>query len=106
MKPLWQMLYAGGADIAIGGHDHHYERFALQDQDGKPNPAHGIREFIAGTGGKSSHRSLGPPVANSEVRNADTYGVLKLTLHPRSYDWEFVPQAGKTFTDSGSDVCR
>jgi calcineurin-like phosphoesterase family protein len=106
MKPLWQMLYAGGADIAIGGHDHHYERFAPQDPDGKPDPAHGIREFVAGTGGKGSHRSLGPPVANSEMRNADTYGVLKLTLHPRSYDWEFVPQAGKTFTDSGSDVCR
>ena len=106
MKPLWQMLYAGGADIVIGGHDHHYERFAPQDPDGKPDPAHGIREFVAGTGGKSSHRSLGPPVANSEVRNADTYGVLKLTLHPRSYDWEFVPQAGKIFTDSGSDVCR
>jgi acid phosphatase type 7 len=45
-------------------------------------------------------------VANSEVRNADTFGVLKLTLHARSYDWKFVPQAGKSFTDDGSDVCR
>jgi hypothetical protein len=33
-------------------------------------------------------------------RNADTYGVLKLTLHPSSYDWQFVPESGKTFTDS------
>jgi acid phosphatase type 7 len=106
MKPLWQMLYAGGADIIIGGHDHHYERFAPQDPDGNPDPRHGIREFVVGTGGKNSHRSLGPTVANSEVRNADTFGVLKLTLHARSYDWKFVPQAGKSFTDAGSDVCR
>jgi acid phosphatase type 7 len=69
-------------------------------------PTPGTREFVVGTGGKNSHRSLGPPVANSEVRNADTFGVLKLTLHAASYDWEFVPQAGKSFTDSGSDVCR
>jgi acid phosphatase type 7 len=106
MKPLWEMLYAAGTDIVIGGHDHHYERFAPQDPDGNPDPAHGIREFIVGTGGKNSHRSLAAPAANSEVRNADTFGVLKLTLHPGRYDWEFVPQAGKSFRDVGSDVCR
>ncbi|HET7441235.1 MAG TPA: metallophosphoesterase [Terriglobales bacterium] len=106
MKPLWQMLHAGGTDIVVGGHDHHYERFAPQDPNGNPDPKHGVREFVAGTGGKNSHRVMGPAVANSEVRNADTFGVLKFTLHPGSYDWEFVPEEGKTFTDSGSDVCR
>lgn len=106
MKPLWQMLYAGGADVIIGAHDHDYERFAPQDPDGNPDPGHGIREFVAGTGGKNSHRVMGSAVANSEVRNADTYGVLKFTLHRGNYDWEFVPETGKTFTDSGSDVCR
>jgi hypothetical protein len=44
-----------------------------------------------------------PP--NSEVRNNTTYGVLKLTLNPSSYDWEFVPVAGMGFTDSGSSPC-
>jgi hypothetical protein len=35
------------------------------------------------------------------------YGVIKLTLHPNSYDWKFVPEAGKpSFTDSGSDSCH
>jgi hypothetical protein len=92
--------------VVVGGHDHHYERFAPQDPDGNPDAKHGIREFVAGTGGKNSHRSLGPAVANSEVRNADTYGVLKFTLHAGSYDWEFVPEEGKSFRDSGSDVCR
>jgi chitodextrinase len=32
--------------------------------------------------------------------------VLKLTLHPTSYDWQFVPEAGKTFTDSGTTACH
>jgi hypothetical protein len=40
------------------------------------------------------------------VRNGDTYGVLKLILHPGSYEWQFVPAADKTFTDSGSDQCH
>ncbi len=26
--------------------------------------------------------------------NVDTFGVLKLTLHPAGYDWNFVPEAG------------
>ena len=41
-------------------------------------------------------------VANSESRYAKNYGVLKLTLHPTSYDWEFVAEDGTT-PDSGSD---
>jgi hypothetical protein len=34
-------------------------------------------------------------------RNGSTYGVLKLTLHASSYDWQFVPVAGQAFADSG-----
>jgi len=106
VKPLWQALYAAGAEIVINGHDHDYERFAPQDPDGKSDLTHGIREFVVGTGGKDSHRIMGKPQPNSEARNNDTYGVLKLTLHPKSYDWQFVPEGGKSFTDSGSAVCH
>jgi acid phosphatase type 7 len=35
-----------------------------------------------------------------------TYGVLKLTLRATGYDWQFVSEAGKTFTDSGSASCH
>ena len=106
MKPLWDALYHAGADLVINGHDHNYERFAPQDPDGKADPKHGIREFVVGSGGKNSHRAVGPAEPNSEVRNGDTFGVLKLTLHAKSYDWEFVPEAGKTFTDSGTGACH
>ena len=106
MLPLWQALYKGRADVVINGHDHSYERFAPQDPEGKPDPQYGIREFVVGTGGKNSHRSFATPKPNSEVRNADTFGVLKLTLHPHDYEWQFVAEAGKTFTDSGSTNCH
>jgi hypothetical protein len=101
---FWVDLYAAHAALILNGHDHDYERFAPQDPSGKADPERGIREFVVGTGGKS-HRPFIIPVPQSEVRNADAYGVLKLTLHATSYDWEFIPEAGKSFADSGSGVC-
>ena len=44
--------------------------------------------------------------ANSEVRNSTTFGVLKLTLSPDGYAWQFVPAGSGTFRDSGSGTCR
>ena len=105
MRPTWDALYAANADVVLSGHDHDYERFALQSPSGAADSARGIREFVVGTGG-GSHYSIVSIRPNSQVRNSDTYGVLKLTLHPTSYDWEFVPEAGKTFTDSGTTSCH
>ena len=104
MQPLWQALYDYGADVVIVGHEHNYERFAPQDPSGNADPAYGIRQFVVGTGGRSFY-GFGAPIANSEVQNNDTYGVLQLTLHPTSYTWKFVPEAGKTFNDSGTAPC-
>ena len=102
---LWQDLYAYGADVVLNGHSHAYERFAPQDPSGALDTANGITEFIVGTGGES-HGANGTPIRNSLVRNGDSYGVLKLTLKTSSYDWQFVPQAGKTFTDAGTANCH
>jgi hypothetical protein len=104
MRPIWRVLYAAHADVVLNGHDHFYERFARQDPNGKADPQHGIREFVVGTGGES-HAKFRTIPANSQVGNAHTYGVLKLTLRSRSYRWKFVPAGDKTFTDSGSDSC-
>jgi hypothetical protein len=104
IQPLWQALYEYGADVVLAGHEHNYERFEPQDPQGRADPARGIRQFVIGTGG-ASHHKFGLPVANSEVRNSDTYGVLKLILRPSSYSWEFIPVEGETFTDSGSAPC-
>jgi acid phosphatase type 7 len=105
MIPSWDTLYAAGADVVLSGHDHDYERFAPQTSSGVADSARGIREFVVGTGGKSHYR-FGTIRSNSQVRNSDTNGVLKLTLHPTSYEWQFVPEAGKTFSDSGSGSCH
>jgi hypothetical protein len=104
-QPFWQALYEAGADVVLNGHDHDYERFSPQTPSGALDSSAGIREFVSGTGGKSQYPIL-IPIANSEAQNSDTYGVLKLTLHATSYDWQFVPVAGATFTDSGSGSCH
>jgi hypothetical protein len=105
IRPLYQALYHAHADVILSGHDHDYERFAPQDPNGKLDRTRGIREFVVGTGGKN-HRPFGAPEATSEVRDTTTFGVLKLTLKRTSYDWKFIPEAGKSFTDSGSDKCH
>ncbi len=106
MKPIWEALFAADVDVVVNGHDHDYERFALQDPSGEADPTRGIREFVVGTGG-GGLRPFETIQPNSEVRSADTHGILKLTLNPTSYDWEFVPvSGGETFTDSGSGSCH
>jgi len=101
---LWQALYDAHADVVLNGHDHDYERFAPQDPAGAYDPLRGLREFVVGTGGKN-HYTFTTVRPNSEVRNSDTFGVLQLTLHATGYDWRFLPEAGKTFTDAGTATC-
>jgi hypothetical protein len=103
MRDVYQALYDFGADVVVTGHDHDYEQFHRQDPDGVLD-AMGIRQFVVGTGG-TSLRPFDVILPNSAVRDSDTHGVLKLTLHPTSYEWSFVPISGGTFTDSGSRPC-
>jgi hypothetical protein len=105
MQPLWKDLYDAGAELVLSGNSHDYERFAPMDPNGALDPAYGIRQFVVGTGG-AFFTGLSSRRANSEVAQNDTFGVLRLTLHATSYDWQFVPVAGKTFTDSGSASCH
>ena len=104
VAPFWQALYDHGADVVLNGHDHTYERFAPQNPNGQADAARGLREFVVGTGGATLY-SFPTIQPNSQVRNNTTWGVLKLTLHATSYDWQFVPIAGQTFTDSGTANC-
>jgi 3',5'-cyclic AMP phosphodiesterase CpdA len=96
MAALWRTLSIGGADVALAGHDHHYERFA---------PIDGIRSFVVGTGGRS-HYPIARRLPRSEVVDWRTFGVLRLTLRESGYDWRFLPVAGARFTDGGAGRCR
>jgi hypothetical protein len=103
--PLWQALYDGHADLVLSAHEHNYERFGPLDPSGGVDPVRGLRSFVVGTGGRS-HYPLGSPLPGSEARNGDTFGVLQLTLKANGFDWQFVPEAGKSFRDAGSAGCR
>src|SRR5688500_17785818 len=107
MKPSWEVLYAARADVVLNGHVHNYELFAPPTPSRTAAAAKGIREFVIGTGGYSLNR-FKTTVANSQVRNANSFGVLKLTLHPTGYDWEFVAVDGTVdgrTADSGAGSC-
>jgi len=102
---FWQALYEYQVELVLVGHEHHYERMARLDPAGDPDPENGIRQIIAGTGGRYL-RPTGVARPGSEIRDSGTHGVLRLTLRHDSYEWTFLPIAGQAFSDAGSDVCR
>ena len=102
---IYQALYAGGADLVVNAHTRSYERFAPQDADGHLDNQYGLREIVVATGGATLDPTNNHS-ANSEAWQASTLGVLKLTLHPTAYDWQFVPVAGGSYSDSGTGNCH
>jgi hypothetical protein len=105
LQPLWQAMIDGGVDVLLSGHSHNYERFAPQNASGGLDNTNGIRQFVVGTGG-AFFTGVGSAHPNSQVRNNDTFGILKMTLRPTGYDWQFIRAAGGSFTDSGSTACH
>ena len=106
VRPLWRVLFEKGADVLLTGHEHSYERFAPMNAEGERDDAGGVRLFVVGTGGGNLRDFENNPLPTTEVRDDQTWGVLKLTLKPTGYDWNFLPVAGKTFADSGSATCH
>jgi hypothetical protein len=103
VAPLWTALYNAHADVVLGGHDHLYENYKLQDPSGNQTP-NGIREFVVGTGGESLNGlSANPPTL--QASDASDFGVLVLTLHASSYSWKFVNTSGGV-VDSGTTACH
>jgi hypothetical protein len=102
---LWNVLYEAGTAVVLNGHDHDYERFAPQNPSGQADPGQGIREFVVGTGGGAftAFKNIQP---NSEARIANTNGVLKMTLRPEGYEWQFVTAPSGAVADSGSGRCH
>jgi hypothetical protein len=103
VRPLWEALLAAGADVVLNGHAHNYERFAPQDPAGRPSSS-GLREFVVGTGGRS-HLEFGVPLPTSQFRDDHDFGVLFLTLHGASYDWQF-RNTNRSVLDHGSTKCH
>jgi hypothetical protein len=105
VAPFWDDLYQAGAEVVLNGHEHLYERFAPLNPSGQTDPAQGILQLIVGTGG-AEFTGFDTIKPTSEVRIAGTNGVLKMSLHPDGYDWQFVTAPDGTEADSGSGQCH
>ena len=107
LRDFWELAYDQGVDLWLNGHDHNYQRFAPQDPDGNLDPQRGIPQFLVGTGG-AGHTTPTRVGSNPNlvVENHDTSGVIELSLSSGGYAWEFHPEAGRTFTDSGTGNCH
>lgn len=103
MRDMWSLLETANAEVVLTGHDHLYERFARQTAAGVADPAKGVREFVAGTGGAELY-SFVRTSANSELRIAQ-HGVVRFTLKPAQFEWEFLTTNGAV-VDSGLDTCH
>jgi hypothetical protein len=104
MSAIWRDLYEAGADVVLSGHEHDYERFAPLDAMGGLDDARGIREFVVGTGGRSA-RDFASIQPHSLLRQTGVLGVLSLTLHDGSYEWQFIREDGRS-GDTGHAECH
>jgi hypothetical protein len=109
----WKLLYQHHATLILNGHDHVYSRFAPMDPAGNADPKHGIREFIVGTGGESLDTVVPTNAPNLQAWEDQYYGVLKLTLKPNGYDWDFesampatLTTTPPTYSDTGTAGCN
>ncbi|HEX7166182.1 MAG TPA: metallophosphoesterase [Acidimicrobiales bacterium] len=94
MAELWRVFVAGGGDVALAGHDHHYERLAAPG---------GGTQFVVGTGG----RNLYPVVRRidgSEFVDTRHFGVLELELLDGKYRYRF-HAVGAGVLDGGEADC-
>ncbi len=105
MRRLFRILYDHGASVLLAGHDHHYERTAPLDPQGRPEPGRGLRQFVAGTGGARLRPLPGTRAPWSRAAAARHWGVLRLDLYPERYAWRFLPAGGGEAIDVGEAAC-
>lgn len=104
MRPLWEVLYRAGVDVALAGHEHNYERFGLLGPAGSKK-ADGIRGFVVGTGGAALYPLPSHGMHGSQRRIDDHHGVLRLDLRRAGYEWRFV-SVGRRVLDRGRQRCH
>jgi hypothetical protein len=106
--PLWDALYDAGVDVVLNGHEHGYQQLGPLDKSGQIDAAHGIRTFVVGTGGGDFDTAFGGPRMGAlEAKLVGSFGVLALTLHPTSYDWQFTTVDGNApAATAGSATCH
>ena len=102
MREMFRLMYANRVDVVVNAHDHLYERFSRQDADGAVDP-NGVRQFIVGTGGAPLYRVA--RIAPNSGPRIVAFGIMRFTLRPDAYDWEFLETTG-SLGDNGSTPCH
>jgi hypothetical protein len=105
VKPLFEILAAGGVDLVLNGHDHDYERFAPQTAQGVPDSTNGVEEIVVGTGGGQLRPFQYPLERNSLAQIQGRFGVLKVALGSDRYTHSFIDTQGKVW-DPGGRKCH
>lgn len=103
MRRFWRVAYRHDVDLALAGHDHHYERFGRMDADHR-GARDGIESFVVGTGGKDLI-PLTRKRRGSVARVDSAFGVLALRLGAGGYAFGFTTTSGR-IVDSGVRSCR
>lgn len=106
VAPLVQALHDHGAELALTGHSHAYERFAPKTPDGTRDEAFGLREFVVGTGGKDRrfpNASALEPESEFRLANESGYAVLELQLFPGRYEFRLVGEDGSIHDEGGAN---
>ncbi len=107
LQTIFQTLYDHKVELYFAGHAHYYQRFYPQDAYSNRDDANGVTEIGVGTGGGPLANVSSTATAKNEAAQiGQEFGVLKLVLHAKSYDYQFLPAAGFTATDSGSGTCH
>jgi Calcineurin-like phosphoesterase len=114
----WKLLYQAHATLVLNGHEHYYARFRPMDPAGRYDPRHGIAQFTVGSGGEAldtlATENGGYSNPNVVTGQDQAFGVLRLSLHPHSYSWDYQPAlagpgasaTAMSYRDSGSGGCR
>ena len=105
LKTLWQILYDGGVDLVLNGHEHDYERFLPQTASGVADSVKGMEQIISGTGGGTLRSFHYPLAANSAAQIQGRFGLLKLTLGSGEYRRAWIDTDGRVW-DVGGRKCR
>ena len=103
-RPFWRVALAHGADLALAGHLHQYERFRPMLLDGRPGPR-GMTQLVAGVGGASVRPLVEGRATGSKAFDNSSAGVLALRFGANAFSWRYRTVDGFDI-DAGRQACH
>lgn len=105
MHPLYSIMFEGGVELVLSGHDHSYERFGPMNPAGMADSVAGLTQIVVGTGGAGLRGMRTPLARNSRYNIQGHHGVVILTLGAGAWRSAFIDAGGHVWDRSGG-VCH